>query len=96
MIVENIYLNQIKGIEMTQTKLQLMRENKNLSIRELAEEAAWCQEKKRPSLGVILHFENAIRKIEGENVVAPRPRKTYEYKNIAQALGCSVDELVEE
>ncbi len=81
---------------MTQTKLQLMRENKNLSIRELAEEAAWCQEKKRPSLGVILHFENAIRKIEGENVVALRPRKTYEYKNIAQALGCLVDELMEE
>ena len=81
---------------MTQTKLQILRENKNWSIKELAEEAAWCQEKKRPSIGVILHFENSIRKIEGENVVAPRPRKTYEYKNIAQALGCSVDELVEE
>ena len=81
---------------MTKTKLQLMRENKNWSIRELAEEAAWCQEKKRPSLGVILHFENAIRIIEGEIIAAPRPRKTYEYKNIAQALGCSVDELMEE
>lgn len=81
---------------MTKTRLQLMRENKNWSIRELTEEAAWCQEKKRPSLGVILHFENAIRIIEGENIAAPQPRKTYEYKNIAQALKCSVDELVEE
>lgn len=77
------------------TKLQIMREKKGLTVRELAEKAAWHQEKKQPSIGVILHFENSIRKIEGENVVAPRPRKTYEYKNIAQALGCSVDELVE-
>lgn len=81
---------------MTKTKLLIIRENKNWSIRELAEEAAWCQEKKRPSMGVILHFENAIRIIEGENIAAPQPLKTYEYKNIAQALKCSVDELVEE
>lgn len=47
-------------------------------------------------MGVILHFENAIRIIEGENIAAPQPRKTYEYKNIAQALKCSVDELMEE
>lgn len=81
---------------MTKTKLQILRENKNWTIRELAEEAAWYQEKKRPSMGVILHFENAIRIIEGENIAAPQPRKTYEYKNISQALGCSVDELVED
>lgn len=81
---------------MTKTKLQIMRENKNWSIRELAEEAAWYQEKKRPSIGVILHFENAIRMIEGEDISAPQPRKTYEYKNIAQALKCSVNELVED
>jgi len=81
---------------MTKTKLQIMREKAEYDIGELAEKAAWYQEKKQPSVGVVLHFENSIRKIEGENVVAPRPRKTYEYKNIAQALGCSVDELVEE
>lgn len=79
---------------MTKAKLQIMREKKDWSISELAEEAAWYQEKKRPSMGVILHFELSIRKIEGENVAVPQPRKTYEYKNIAQALGCSVDELV--
>lgn len=81
---------------MTKTKLQIMRENKNLSIRELAEKAAWYQEKKRPSLGVISHFENAIRMIEGENITAPQPRKTYEYKSIAQVFDCSVSELMEE
>ncbi|USI66507.1 MULTISPECIES: helix-turn-helix domain-containing protein [Lactococcus] len=80
---------------MEKTKLQIMREKKNLTIRQLAEKAAWCQEKKQPSIGVILHFENSIRKLEGENVVAPKPRKTYEYRNIAQALGCSVEELIE-
>lgn len=47
-------------------------------------------------MGGILHFENAIRIIDGGNIAAPQSRKTYEYKNIAQAFKCSVDELVEE
>ena len=81
---------------MTKTKLQIMREKKELTVRELAEKAAWYQEKNRPSMGVISHFENTIRMIEGENIAAPQPRKTYEYKSIAQVFDCSVSELMEE
>ena len=81
---------------MTKTKLQLLREMEGMTVRELAEKAAWYQEKKCPSLGVISHFENAIRMIEGENIAAPQPRKTYEYKSIAQVFDCLVSELMEE
>lgn len=44
----------------------------------------------------MLHYENVIRFLEGQNVDVPKPRKTIEYKFIAQALGCSVDELRED
>jgi len=76
---------------MTKSKLKIMREKAEWTVEELAEKAAWYQDRKTPSLGVLMHFQRSIRIIEGENVVGPKPRKTYEYKNIAQALKCSVE-----
>jgi hypothetical protein len=32
-------------------------------------------------------------KILREDVAGPKPRKTYEYKNISQALKCSVEAI---
>lgn len=84
---------------MTKTKLQIMREAADLNIRQLAVMAEVRQEKalKEPySYGGMLHYEKVIRFLEGQNVIVPKPRKTIEYKFIAEALKCSVSDLVEE
>ena len=79
---------------MTKTKLQIMREKKGLTIEDVARRAIFHGY----TGGNEGHLIYCIYWIESRGAVikSPRPRKTYEYKYIAQALGCSVDELVED
>lgn len=72
---------------MTKTKLQIMREKKVLTVRELAEKMS----ENRQWLG------NYMAKIEAiEQGASIHCFSDYGIKHLAQVLGCSVDELVEE
>lgn len=79
---------------MTKTKLQIMREKKGWTIADVVRRAV----RHGYHGGSDGHLMYCIYWIESRGAVikSPRPRKTYEYKYIAKALGCSVDELVEE
>ncbi|MGF2216291.1 hypothetical protein ACQUD4_11750 [Lactococcus lactis] len=81
------------------TKLERLRKEKGLTVEQLADNAEQKEALAFNSTycyGGALHYKNIIRFLEGEKVVTPRPRKTIEYKFIAQALNCKVEELMEE
>ncbi len=77
---------------MTKTKLQIMREKKGLTIEQLAEKISEIVNGAKDSISI----EFTLRRYE----LKTSKLKASEYNNnleiTAQALGCSVDELVEE
>lgn len=77
--------------------LKQIRKEKGLTVERLAEKSEQKEAesfKTKYSYGGMLHYKNIIRFLEGEKVVTSRPRKTIEYKFIAQALGCSVKDII--
>lgn len=76
---------------MKKTKLQIMREKKGLTVEQLAEKCV----KRHKAHKQITYFKDWViwlKKIETGKYCM---QKEYA-KVVAQALGCSVDELVEE
>ncbi|MBC1290526.1 hypothetical protein [Listeria booriae] len=71
------------------SKLQIKREEANLSISELADKAA-------DKLCDAGHLELVIVRIERGRLVCLKPRKTYEWKALAKALKCKVEDIWEE
>ena len=71
------------------TKLQMKRESKSLSIEELAKKAL-----SKVDCGDFRHMILTIKSIEERKKhLCPRPRKSYEWKALALALGCDIKEL---
>lgn len=68
------------------TKLQMKRESMNLSIEELAQ-------KSFRDCGNLEHMILTIKSIESGLMLYPRPRKTYEWKYLAKALKCSIEDI---
>ncbi|WP_285015522.1 XRE family transcriptional regulator [Lactococcus garvieae] len=88
---------------MTKTKLQIMREKKGLTVEQLAYEVNRLEEIRRnlPKGHGIIDIEGLIlsfNRIENNDFTfsAIYTKKSLIIKVIAQSLGCSVDELVEE
>ncbi|EGO9002009.1 hypothetical protein D2A91_08415 [Enterococcus faecalis] len=73
------------------TKLQIKREQANLTIEQLALKAS-----KKVDCGSASHLELVIKSIETQRCLCPKPRKTYEWKALAKALKCGVSEIFEE
>lgn len=72
------------------SKLQVKREEAHLSVKELAERASIER-----MTGCNGHMALTIKFIETGEVGCPKPRKTYEYKALAKALNCSINELID-
>ena len=81
---------------MTKTKLQIMREKKGLTVKQLALKIYTAYQSVESSNSTISlsEFEEVIEAVELGSFWV-RPQKLF-FELIAQALGCSVDELVEE
>lgn len=73
------------------TKLQIKREQANLTIEQLALKAY-----EQLDCGCVGHLVLTIKSIETRTCLCPNPRKTYEWKAIAKALGCGISEVFEE
>ena len=71
------------------TKLQIKREQSDLTIEELALKAF-----KYFDCGCLEHLVLTIESIETHRFLCPKPRKTYEWKALAKALNCSVSEIL--
>lgn len=74
--------------EQAKSKLQIKREEVGLSVCELAHKAS-----KFDDVGSIGHLELTIKCIETGAVLCPKPRKTYEWKVLAKALKCKVENI---
>lgn len=72
-------------------KLQIKREQANLTIEQLALKAS-----EQIDCGSVGHLVLSIKSIETHTCLCPKPRKTYEWKAIAKALNCSISEIFEE
>lgn len=73
------------------TKLQQVREAKGLTQSDLAHRSAVSGH-----AGNAGHMLVTIKTIETGVLYSPLPRKTYEWWVLADALGCSVDDIWEE
>lgn len=73
------------------TKLQLLRENKNLSIEALASKALHYRD-----CGDLSHMVSMIKSIEEKRILTPKPRKTYEWTALAKALHCKIEDIRED
>lgn len=73
------------------TKLQLLRESKNLSIEALASKALHYRD-----CGNLGHMVLIIRSIEEGRPFTPRPRKTYEWAALSKALHCKIEDIQED
>ncbi|MBC2242249.1 hypothetical protein [Listeria booriae] len=73
---------------MKKSELQIRREESGLSISELAYKAS-----KMGDVGSVGHLELTIQFIETGVLMCPKPRKTYEYKVLARALKCKVEDI---
>lgn len=72
------------------SKLQIKRELAGLTVESLAEKAAIGI-----MSGCVGHMKMTIQFIETGKVPCPKPRKTYEYAALANALKCKVNEIVD-
>lgn len=87
---------------MTKTKLQIMREKADMTIEQLAifaliiqYENRWCYPSTLETFKETIDGTiKVLEKFEKTNTNIDRSNKNWKY--IAQALGCSVDELVED
>lgn len=76
---------------MRKSKLQLVRESKELTIEELAKKAAVYSHLSGSYGNILL----SIRYIEQGERQCPKPRKTYEYQALANILECKVSDIFE-
>lgn len=81
---------------MTKTKLQIMREKKGLTVEQLAEKIVKVVNDDSKDRGNIMYVAMVIRKYELGNSTLNLGIANKNIEIMAQALGCSVDELVEE
>lgn len=72
------------------TKLQVKREEKGLSVNDLAERSSQVGE-----CGCAGHMRLVINYIETKQGMCSKPRKTYEWACISRVLKCTVDEIYE-
>ncbi|KMT62545.1 hypothetical protein [Paenilisteria newyorkensis] len=73
------------------SKLQIKREGAGLSVSELSYKASEIED-----VGCEGHFELIISRIEQGKMPCRKPRKTYEWKSLAKALNCKVEDIWEE
>lgn len=62
-----------------------------MTVEQLAEKAV-----RKVDCGDLGHMILTIKFIEGKALSCPSPRKSYEWKALAQALKCSINEIMED
>lgn len=72
------------------TKLQMRREAAGLTIEGLAQKVG--ENNVAGSLG---HIVLTIRSIETGVLLCPRARKGFEYKELAKALKCTINDIID-
>lgn len=78
------------------TKLQIMREKKGLTVEQLAEKIVKVVNEDSKDRGNIIYVSMVIRKYELGNSALNLGIANKNIEIMAQALGCSVEELMEE
>lgn len=78
----------MKGKDVMTSTLQKKREELHLSIDDLATKSLMYGD-----CGSFGHMVLTIKSIESKRLLCPKPRKTYEWACLAEALNCSVDDI---
>ena len=78
----------MEGKDVMKSKLQIKRESLGISIDDLATKSLMYGE-----CGSFGHMILTIKSIEKGELLCSKPRKTYEWACLAEALSCSVDDI---